>query len=67
MGLLYQEQMKMSQSWTCRKDPTDEGRHTHASQLDSARGVLRDQRMLLLLEAEKEREEGLHRTPQQRS
>lgn len=49
------------------QDPTAEGRHTHASQLDSARGVLRDQKMLLLLEAGKEREEGLHRTPQQRS
>lgn len=40
----------MSRSWTCHEDPTAEGRHTHASQLDSARGVLRDQRMLLLLE-----------------
>lgn len=40
----------MSQSWTCHEDPTAEGRHIHASQLDSARGVLRDQRMLLLLE-----------------
>ena len=56
----------MSRPWTCHEDPTAEGRHTHIP-VGQCSGSLEGSEDAAPLGGGKEREEGVHRTPQQRS